>query len=125
MQELYKELKKGKLKCLKQFNWQLWFSLCALSLIPAVYQTVKTFLLSANGEAETFDIIGQMEWFDLVNETLQAFLIVPLYSILNKILKSRKEQFAESVFKTGAVCFIAYTMFSLGVLIYGSKRYPS
>lgn len=112
---------KGKLKCLKQFNWQLWFSPCALSLIPAVYQTVKTFLLSANGEAETFDIIGQMEWFDLVNETLQAFLIVPLYSILNKILKSRKEQFAESVFKTGAVCFIAYMMFSLGVLIYGSK----
>ena len=111
---------KEKLKDLKQFNWRLWISLCALALIPAIYQTVKTFLISANGESEAFDIIGQMEWFDLINETLQAFLIIPLYSILNKILKNRKEQFAESVFKTGVVSFILYTLFSVGVLIYGS-----
>ena len=111
---------KEKLKDLKQFNWRLWISLCALALIPAIYQTVKTFLISASGESEAFDIIGQMEWFDLINETLQAFLIIPLYSILNKILKNRKEQFAESVFKTGVVSFILYTVFSVGVLIYGS-----
>lgn len=111
---------KEKLKYLKQFNWRLWSSLCALALIPAIYQTVKTFLISANGESEAFNIIGQMEWFDLINETLQAFLIIPLYSILNKILKNRKEQFAESVFKTGVVSFILYTLFSVGVLIYGS-----
>ncbi len=111
---------KEKLKVLKQFNWRLWISLCALALIPAIYQTVKTFLISASGESEAFDIIGQMEWFDLINETLQAFLIIPLYSILNKILKNRKEQFAESVFKTGVVSFILYTVFSVGVLIYGS-----
>lgn len=111
---------KEKLKDLKQFNWRLWISLCALALIPAIYQTVKTFLISASGESEAFNIIGQMEWFDLINETLQAFLIIPLYSILNKILKNRKEQFAESVFKTGVVSFILYTLFSVGVLIYGS-----
>ncbi len=109
-----------KLKDLKQFNWRLWIALCALALIPAVYQTVKTFLISSNGEAEVFNIIGKMEWFDLINETLQAFLIVPLYSILNKIFKSQKEQFAESTFKTGFVSFIIYTLFSIGVLIYGS-----
>ncbi len=111
---------RGKLKDLKAFNWRLWIALCALALIPAVYQTVKTFLISSNGEAEVFNIIGQMEWFDLINETLQAFLIVPLYSILNKILKNQKEQFAENTFKTGFVSFIAYTLFSIGVLIYGS-----
>ncbi len=109
-----------RIKNLKQFNWRLWIALCALALIPAVYQTVKTFLISSNGEAEVFNIIGQMEWFDLINETLQAFLIVPLYSILNKIFKSQKEQFAESTFKTGFVSFIIYTLFSIGVLIYGS-----
>ena len=67
-----------------------------------------------------FDIIGQMEWFDLINETLQAFLIVPLYSILNKILTNHKENFAGNVFKTGLVSFVLYTLFSVGVLIYGS-----
>lgn len=108
------------MKNLKKFNWSLWIALCALGLIPAVYQTVKTFLIAANGQTEVFNIIGQMEWFDLINETLQAFLIVPLYSILNKILKHRKEQFAESTFKIGFASFIAYTLFSIGVLIYGS-----
>lgn len=61
-----------------------------------------------------------MEWFDLINETLQAFLIVPLYSILNKILQKRKDDFAESTFKTGLVSFALYTLFSIGVLIYGT-----
>ena len=96
---------KEKFSGLKRFNWRLWISLCSLALIPAVYQTIKTFLISSSGGTDVFDIIGQMEWFDLINETLQAFLIVPLYSILNKILQNRKEDFAESTFKTGLVSF--------------------
>lgn len=111
---------KEKLFGLKKFNWRLWIALCLLALIPAIYQTIKTFLISYNGETGVFDIIGQMEWFDLINETLQAFLIVPLYSILNKIYKVQKEKLAENVFKTGLISFILYTIFSLGVLIYGS-----
>lgn len=111
---------KEKFSGLKKFNWRLWISLCSLALIPAVYQTVKTFLISSSGVSDVFDIIGQMEWFDLINETLQAFLIVPLYSILNKILQKRKENFAEITFKTGLVSFASYTLFSIGVLIYGT-----
>lgn len=111
---------KEKFSGLKRFNWRLWISLCSLALIPAVYQTIKTFLISSSGGTDVFDIIGQMEWFDLINETLQAFLIVPLYSILNKILQNRKEDFAESTFKTGLVSFALYTLFSIAVLIYGT-----
>lgn len=111
---------KEKISGLKKFNWRLWIALCALALIPAVYQTVKTFLLSSSGQSNVFDIIGQMEWFDLINETLQAFLIVPLYSILNRIFKTQKETFAENAFKTGIVAFVLYTLFSVGVLIYGT-----
>lgn len=109
-----------KLLDLKSFNWRLWLSLCALALIPAVYQTVKTFLISSSGQAGAFDIIGQMEWFDLINETLQAFLIVPLYSVLNRIFTHRGNEFAGAVFKTGLCAFLLYTLFSVGVLIYGS-----
>lgn len=105
---------------LKLFNYRLWISLCALALIPAIYQTVKTFLISSEGQAGALDIIGQMEWFDLINETLQAFLIIPLYSILNRVFKNHKEAFAEATFKTGLCTFILYTLFSLGVLVYGS-----
>ena len=109
-----------RLSELKSFNWRLWISLCALAPIPAVYQTIKTFLISAGGQAGVFDIIGQMEWFDLINETLQAFLIVPLYSVLNKIFKNRKDDFAGATFKTGLCAFVLYTLFSVGVLIYGT-----
>lgn len=105
---------------LKSFHWRLWLSLCALALIPAVYQTVKTFLISAGGQDGAFDIIGQMEWFDLINETLQAFLIVPLYSVLNRIFKNHREEFAGATFKTGLCASVLYTLFSVGVLIYGS-----
>ncbi len=60
-----------------------------------------------------------MEWFDLINETLKAFLIIPLYSILNKIIKNDEKNFANHTFKTGLITFIVYTVFSIGVLIYG------
>lgn len=111
---------KEKLQQLKHFSWRLFAALCALALIPAVYQTIKTFIISNNNTSAVFDIIGQMEWFDLINETLQAFLIIPLYSILNKIFKSDAENFAKHTFKTGLVAFVLYTLFSIGVLIYGS-----
>lgn len=110
---------KEKYSQLKSFNWHLWIALCSLALIPAAYQTIKTFLISASSQNEAFHIIGQMEWFDLINETLQAFLIVPLYSVLNKIFKKQTDRFADAAFKTGIVVFILYTVFSIGVFLYG------
>ncbi len=110
---------KEKFRQLKSFNWRLFAALCALALIPAIYQTVRTFIVSSNNQSAVFDIIGQMEWFDLINETLQAFLIIPLYSILNKIYKNDRENFSKHTFKTGLLTFIIYTLFSIGVLIYG------
>ncbi len=111
---------RDKFSELKKFNWRLWISLCSLALIPAIYQTAKTFLISSSGGTGAFDVIGQMEWFDLINETLQAFLIIPLYSILNRILQKQRENFAEYTFKTGLVSLALYTLFSIGVLIYGT-----
>ena len=110
---------KERFKQLKSFNWRLFTALCTLALIPAIYQTVKTFIISSNAHSAAFNIIGQMEWFDLINETLQAFLIIPLYSILNKIFKNHSENFARHTFKTGILTFIIYTLFSISVLIYG------
>ena len=110
---------KTKFRALRSFNWRLFAALCALALIPAVYQTIKTFIISSNNQSAVFDVIGQMEWFDLINETLQAFLIVPLYSILNKIFKNNEDDFANHTFKTGLITFVIYTLFSIGVLVYG------
>lgn len=110
---------KERFKQLKSFNWRLFTALCALALIPAIYQTIKTFIISSNDQNAVFDIIGQMEWFDLINETLKAFLIIPLYSVLNKIFNNDRENFACHIFKTGILTFIIYFVFSIGILIYG------
>lgn len=112
---------KDKLKLLKTFDWKLFISLVLLSLVPAIIQSIETFVISNNILTTGIDVIGQIEWFDLIDETIQAFLIIPLYSILNKILKYNKEHFGNSVFKTGLVTFIFYTIFSVVVLIYSFR----
>ncbi len=103
----------------RSFNFSLFFSLCALSLVPAVYMSIRTFLISVNTSTQGIDVIGQMEWFDLIDETIRAFLIIPLYSILNKIFKNDKLNFPYHVFKTGVITILIYAVFSIIVFIYG------
>ena len=108
-------------KNLKYFKWSLWLSLCALALVPSIYQTIRTFLISTNTSSAGIDIIGQMEWYDLIDETIKAFLIVPLYSILNRIFKNNKEQGPTFVFKSLLIVFILYFIFNIGIFIYGNS----
>ena len=107
------------IKDLKAFNYKLFIALCSLALAPAIYQSIRTFLIEKTVSSFAFDVIGQMEWFDLINETLLAFLIIPLYSILNKLFKENKELFATYVFKMMIIVFLFYCLFLVGILIYG------
>ena len=104
---------------LKSFDWKLWISLVALALVPAIYQVIRTYLLSTNVSSTGIDIVGQMEWFDLIDETIKAFLIVPLYSIFNKLLVKDRNNLGTHIFKMGLVVFILYFIFSICVLVYG------
>lgn len=103
----------------KTFDWKMYLALCLLSLVPAIYQTVVTKVISVNTSQEVFDIIGQMEWFDLIDETIRAFLIIPLYSILSKAKQSY--DFSKIVFKLGIVVFGLYFLFSIGVFFNGTS----
>ena len=49
---------------LKSFNWKMFLALCLLSLVPAIYQTVVTGLITTQTSPGNLDIVGQMEWFD-------------------------------------------------------------
>lgn len=104
---------------LKSFDWKLWISLVALALVPAIYQVIRTYLLSTNVSSTGIDIVGQMEWFDLIDETIKAFLIIPLYSILNKLLVKDRNNLGTHIFKMGLVVFILYFIFNICVLVYG------
>ena len=111
---------KEKFKLLRSFDWKLFLALVLLSLVPAIIQTIETFVISTHVTTAGIDVIGQIEWFDLIDETIQAFLIIPLYSILNAILKKDPDNFSSGVFKTGFIAFVLYTLFSVVVLIYSA-----
>ena len=100
-----KNIKKWLLD-LKCFDWKMYLALCLLALVPAIYQTIITKLITINTNPGALDIIGQMEWFDLINETICAFLIVPMYSVLSKAKKT--ENFSKVVFKLGLIVIGLY-----------------
>ena len=104
---------------LKYFSWKLFISLCLLALVPAIYQAIRTALISLNSDTSIINILGQMEWYDLISETLKAFLVIPLYSVFNKIYVTEKENFSSVIFKTGIIAFIIYFIFQIICYFYG------
>ena len=105
---------------LKLFNWSLYITLIFVALFPAIIQTVRTFFLSTTIDVSGFDVLGQMEWFDLINESIIALLIIPLYSILSAQLKKNNLKFPKQVFKASLTVILLYWCFS--GLIYGVAR---
>jgi hypothetical protein len=89
-------------------------------LAPAVYQTIRTFIITTTVSTAALDVIGQMEWFDLIDETIKAFLIIPLYAVLSAFLKD-KAAFGKNVFKTAWITFVIYGLFSIGVFVYALR----
>ncbi|OEJ16089.1 hypothetical protein BFL38_11605 [Brachyspira hampsonii] len=107
-----------KLFYFKNFNYKLYFSLIFLSLFPALYETIRTIIVSISADSSSFDIMGHLEWFDLINETLLAFLHIPLYAIFNRVIKNHSEEdFAKVTFKTFLIGFILYCLFSIVIYI--------
>ena len=107
----------NKIFCFKDFNYKLYFSLIFLSLFPALYQTIRTMIVSISVDSSVFNVIGQLEWFDLINETLLAFLHIPLYAIFNRVIKNDDANFPKVTFKVVLVGFILYCLFSIIVYI--------
>ena len=101
----------------KTFDLKMYLALCLLALVPAVYQTVITKLITSFASPGSLDIIGQMEWFDLIDETICAFLIVPMYSVLSKAYK--RENFNKVVFKLGIIIVGLYAIFNVAVFFVG------
>ena len=89
----------------KTFDWKMYLALCLLALVPAIYQTIVTGLITTKTNPGSLDIVGQMEWFDLIDETICAFLIIPMYSVLSKAKKT--ESFNKIVFITASTVAIA------------------
>lgn len=99
------------------FPVNLFCSLMLLSFIPFLYMLVRTYLISNSSVPDGLGIVGHIEWFDLINETIQAFLIVPLYALLNQCMQDTKK-WKERIFQLFLIVSAVYIFFSILVYIY-------
>ena len=103
-----------------RFPVNLFCSLLLLGFVPFLYTLVRTNLIADGPSAEGLSIAGHIEWFDLINETIQAFLIVPLYALLNQCIKDR-DKLKERIFQTFLIVNVVYILFSVCILVYCSR----
>lgn len=100
-----------------KFPINLFFSLMLLGFVPFIYTLVRTHLIVDIPFTDGLGIAGHIEWFDLINETIQAFLIVPLYALLNKCIQDTGS-FKKRIFQSFLIVNVIYILFAVIILIY-------
>lgn len=90
----------------------LFLSLCLFLIVPFLHQCVRTSLISDVPNTDGLGIAGHIEWFDLINETIQTFLIVPLYHLLNTV-KGEPGGLKRRIHCSFAVSTALYAAFSI------------
>ena len=87
-------------------------SLILYALLPSVYLLIRMQIVAVSGV--DINIMGQIEWFDLIDEVLVTALTVPLYFLL----KPDKEKTApDKNCAAFLVSFAVYTVFTIVVML--------
>ena len=84
---------------------KLLFSLMLWMLIPSIYLLIRMNIISINNV--DINILGQMEWFDLIDEVITTMLIIPLYSLLSNEKSKNKNGIA---FLTSFLIYLIFTI---------------
>ena len=101
--------------CRKEYL--LLFTLMAFSFIPSINQLIVDRLVSGMGSS-VLNIAGQIEWFDLFNETILAFMTVPMYFVFNKA--KNDDDLGSRINQTLTLGFIVYTAISVVIYLYAN-----
>lgn len=75
----------------KKNDIKIFLALCLWMLMPSVYLLIRMNIVSVNNV--DINILGQMEWFDLIDEIITTAFITPLYYLL-KSQDSKKNGFS-------------------------------
>lgn len=93
---------------------KLFWILILWALIPSVYLLIRMHIISIT--AADINILGQMEWFDLIDEIITATLSVPLYYILKKDRATPQKNF-----RAVSSAFIIYFAFAVIISLFISN----
>ena len=109
-------LKKIKLS-LARINYRLFAALLVLGLCPAVYTTLRSFLLGQLPGEWSYSIAGQLSWVNLIYEIVNEAIILPLFFFIGKVVSDKKE-FTNRV-KTGLLISLGvYSALSALIFIF-------
>ena len=92
-------------------DYKLFLSLVLWALVPSVYLLIRMNIISIN--SVDINILGQMEWFDLIDEIITTTLTVPLYFLL-KPEKSSK-------YRNGLAFLISFGIYFLFTIIISTR----
>lgn len=93
-------------------DFKLYGSLILYALLPSVYLLIRMQIVAVSGV--DINIMGQIEWFDLIDEVLVTALTVPLYFLL----KPDKEKTApDKNCAAFLVSFAVYTVLTIIVMM--------
>lgn len=93
-------------------DFKLYGSLILYALLPSVYLLIRMQIMAVSGV--DINIMGQIEWFDLIDEVLVTALTVPLYFLL----KPDKEKTApDKNCAAFLASFAVYTAFTIVVMM--------
>ncbi|MBO7555274.1 MAG: hypothetical protein J6T41_04810, partial [Neisseriaceae bacterium] len=98
-------------------EYLLLLSLIIFTFIPSINQLIVDRLISIKG-SDVVTIAGQIEWFDLFNETLLSFLTVPMFFVFNKA--KNDNELSSRINNTFYIAFFLYTTISLVIYFYAS-----
>ena len=87
------------------------------AFIPSINQLIVDRLV-VEGGGDVLNIAGQIEWFDLFNETILAFLTVPLYFVLNRA--KNDSEMSSRINTTFILGFVVYAVISAVIFVYAS-----
>lgn len=100
------------IKNLKLFNYKLYFTLILTLLLPTLYTTLRIYFLGNLPSDYGVNIASQLSWVNLIFESMQEALILPLFFIIGKSLYNRVE--LKNKIKTGLLTsFIVYLGISI------------
>jgi Na+-driven multidrug efflux pump len=104
-------------KSLSYLNWKLFVSLMIMGLCPAIYTTVRVFLIGQLPGEWSFSIAGQLSWVNLLYEIIDEAIILPLYFFMGKVVNDKKE-FTNRIKSGLCIALSLYTVLSVIVIIF-------
>ena len=105
------------IQSLKRINYRLYLALLVLGLCPAIYTTVRVFLVGQLPGDWAYSIAGQLSWVNLIYEIANEAIILPLFYFVGQVIDDKAE-FTNRV-KTGMLISLGiYVLLSFVIVVF-------